>query len=106
MTTSMSRFLCILAGVFYPAYASFKALENPETNENKQWLTYWTIYACSTSLETLSAKFASWVPGYYIVKAMVLLWLMLPKTKVKHYSLELLSTILSVACDIGSHFDV
>jgi receptor expression-enhancing protein 5/6 len=35
------RLLSNLLGWVYPAYRSFKALESPEKEDDKQWLTYW-----------------------------------------------------------------
>jgi receptor expression-enhancing protein 5/6 len=30
-----------LIGFLYPAYASFRAIETKDKNDDKQWLTYW-----------------------------------------------------------------
>lgn len=60
MGSLVSRPVCISLGVLYPAYASFKALESPQLNDDKQWLTYWVVYACTTSLETVTDRTLSW----------------------------------------------
>ena len=82
MGSILSRPVCIGAGLLYPAYASFKALESPSIDDDKQWLTYWVVYALTTSVETISEKLMSWFPGYYTVKTIFLLWMMLPQTRV------------------------
>ncbi|RLN91432.1 hypothetical protein BBJ28_00018973 [Nothophytophthora sp. Chile5] len=82
MGASLSRQVCIAAGITYPAYASFKALESPRTDDaDKQWLTYWVVYGACTSLETVASPLLSWLPGYYMAKMAFLMWMMLPKTK-------------------------
>jgi receptor expression-enhancing protein 5/6 len=34
-----------LIGFMYPAYKSFKALESNSLDDDKFWLTYWTVYS-------------------------------------------------------------
>ncbi|RLN92928.1 hypothetical protein BBJ28_00015212 [Nothophytophthora sp. Chile5] len=82
MGASLSRQVCIAAGITYPAYASFKALESPRTGDaDKQWLTYWVVYGACTSLETVASPLLTWLPGYFVAKMAFLMWMMLPKTK-------------------------
>lgn len=81
MGKALSKPVCLVAGISYPAYASFKALESPSPHDDKQWLTYWAVYGICTSMETVSARFLSWFPGYYFAKMLVLIWMMLPRTK-------------------------
>lgn len=83
MGATLTKPVCIAAGITYPAYASFKALESPNPDDDKQWLTYWVVYGLCTSMETVSARLISWLPGYYLTKMLVLIWMMLPKTKVR-----------------------
>jgi receptor expression-enhancing protein 5/6 len=34
-----------LVGFVYPAYASFKAIDSADPNDDTQWLTYWVVFA-------------------------------------------------------------
>ncbi|KAG6974602.1 hypothetical protein JG688_00002981 [Phytophthora aleatoria] len=82
MGASFSRYLCLAVGVAYPAYASFKALERPESgHDEKQWLTYWVVYGASTSVETVASPLMCLVPGYNITKTLFLIWMMSPQTR-------------------------
>jgi receptor expression-enhancing protein 5/6 len=40
----MSRIIVDMVGVLYPAYISFKAIETPHLDDDKQWLTYWVVF--------------------------------------------------------------
>ena len=60
MGSMFSRPVCILAGMLYPAYKSFKALKSPGEDDDKLWLTYWVVYALSTSVESVTDIFISW----------------------------------------------
>ncbi|KAG1708301.1 hypothetical protein DVH05_024981 [Phytophthora capsici] len=82
MGASFSRCLCLGVGVAYPAYASFKALERPESgHDEKQWLTYWVVYGASTSVETVASPLMCLVPGYNFTKTLFLIWMMAPQTQ-------------------------
>eukprot|EP01026_Neomeris_dumetosa_P001532 TRINITY_DN1037_c0_g1_i1.p1 TRINITY_DN1037_c0_g1~~TRINITY_DN1037_c0_g1_i1.p1 ORF type:complete len:220 (+),score=28.44 TRINITY_DN1037_c0_g1_i1:91-750(+) len=72
----------ILAGVIYPTYCSYRALETKYDNKDDiQWLTYWTIYATFSLVEHYLDEKMAWVPYIYHAKLLFLLWLQLPVTR-------------------------
>lgn len=73
--------LCNLLGFLYPAYASFKAVESPDKDDDTQWLTYWVVYAFFNVLEAFSDVILFWMPFYYSLKFGILIWLFLPNTR-------------------------
>ena len=60
--------VCLAAGVIYPGYRSFKAIESPQEGDDKQWLTYWIIFAMFTVVEFFMEFMLAWVPFYYVVR--------------------------------------
>lgn len=68
-------------GFFYPAWQSFKAIESPDKHDDRQWLTYWVVYAFFTFVEIFGDFLLFWVPCYYLIKVAFLLWLFLPQFK-------------------------
>ncbi|KAI8067046.1 TB2/DP1, HVA22 family-domain-containing protein [Gongronella butleri] len=62
----------------YPAYASFKAIESPGTEDNTQWLTYWTVLGFIQLIEHFSDVLLYWFPFYYLFKTLFVLYLVLP----------------------------
>ncbi|RHY11828.1 hypothetical protein DYB35_010385 [Aphanomyces astaci] len=81
MGSAISRPVVTTVGVLYPAYASFKALETPQTDDDKQWLTYWVVFSITSSAEEVAEKVVAYLPGYYVCKCIFLVWMMLPKTR-------------------------
>lgn len=63
----------------YPAYASFKAIESPSTEDDTQWLTYWTVIGFFQMIEYFSDILLFWFPFYYTFKTLIILWLLLPQ---------------------------
>jgi receptor expression-enhancing protein 5/6 len=70
--------LCNLIGFFYPVYASIKAVETDNKEDDTRWLIYWIIYAFFNIIETFSDVILYWFPFYFALKAGFLVWLMLP----------------------------
>ncbi|KAG9391544.1 TB2/DP1/HVA22-related protein [Carpediemonas membranifera] len=79
----LSRPLVNIIQFTYPAYASFKALQTDEPDDDQQWLSYWIIVGIFNILEfflDIIMRFLP-VPFYYEFKILFLLWAQLPFTK-------------------------
>lgn len=77
--------LCNLVGFLYPAYASFKAIETEQKDDDTQWLTYWVVYAVFNLIETFVGIILFWFPFYYSFKFGFLIWLFLPNVRGAQY---------------------
>jgi len=66
---------------FYPLYASFRSLRNPQPTDDQFWLTYWIVFAALSLFESLFDGAASWLPIYYIIKIVFLVWCFHPASK-------------------------
>jgi len=73
-----SGFIVALLGFGYPAYASVKAIESTQKDDDTQWLTYWTVYSTFGIFEYFSDIFLSWFPLYFLFKCSFLVWCMAP----------------------------
>merc|ERR1711934_135589 len=73
--------LCNFVGFVYPAYASFKSLESPNSNDDRLWLTYWVVYSCFCLIEGFLEYLLFWVPFYFPIKLGFLFYLFLPQTQ-------------------------
>lgn len=67
--------------VIYPGYMSFKAIETKATDDDKQWLTYWVVYASLKLIEAFLDIVLFWVPLYGVIKLGFLLWLAWPESR-------------------------
>jgi len=70
-----------LVGFIYPAYASFKALETPDDRDDKLWLSYWIVFGFFNCLEFFADLLLFWLPFYYFLKLIFLIYLFAPQTK-------------------------
>ncbi|XP_013787448.1 receptor expression-enhancing protein 1-like [Limulus polyphemus] len=78
----ISRLVILVFGTLYPAYASFKAIKTKNVKEYVKWMMYWIVFALFTCIETLSDILVSfWLPFYYELKILFVLWLLSPATK-------------------------
>ncbi|GAB1603618.1 receptor expression-enhancing protein 2-like isoform X4 [Argonauta hians] len=77
----ISRIVILIFGTLYPAYASYKAVRTRNVREYVKWMMYWIVFALFTSFETFSDCILSWLPFYYEIKIVFVLWLLSPVTK-------------------------
>jgi len=66
---------------FYPLYNSFKALRSPSPNDDEFWLTYWVVFSTLALFESLIDGVFFWLPFYYVIKVIFLVWCFHPATK-------------------------
>lgn len=71
-------FLCNFIGFLYPAYASVKAIESKEKDDDTKWLTYWVVYSFFSLVEFFTDIFLFWIPFYWFLKFLFLSYCMLP----------------------------
>ncbi|EEB08633.2 ER membrane protein DP1/Yop1 [Schizosaccharomyces japonicus yFS275] len=62
-----------------PAFFSIYSLETPDKDDDTQWLTYYLITSFMTVLEYWIDFLLVWVPFYWLMKAIFLVWLALPR---------------------------
>ncbi len=66
-------------GVAYPTIQSILALESKSSDDDKQWLTYWSIYGLLVVFDQISF-ITNNIPYYFFVKVCFLIWLFNPAT--------------------------
>ena len=76
-----AELVCGVIGFLYPAYESVKALHEAGREIEKRWLTYWVVFAFFHVLEFFSDHLVWWVPLYWLVKTIFLVWCMAPINK-------------------------
>lgn len=81
LSLSLTWYLCIFLDLFYPTYASFKALATATPDDDIQWLTWWIVRAFITTAEAISQPVLNWVPLYYEMKFLLILWMVAPQTQ-------------------------
>lgn len=79
------QLLCTALGFLYPAFESFKAVESSETVAMQFWLMYWVVWAIFLSIEHVCYYVLIWIPFYYPIKLVTLLWLFNPTTRGAYY---------------------
>ncbi|KII91779.1 hypothetical protein PLICRDRAFT_696766 [Plicaturopsis crispa FD-325 SS-3] len=82
-----SRAVTAVSAFLYPGYSSYKTLsQRPASEEDlERWLMYWSVLGCIVSVEYVAEWLISWIPLYYPLKTLFLLYLALPQTKGASY---------------------
>ncbi len=74
-------FLTNLVGIVYPAFCSIRAVESQEIDNDKQWLSYWIIFATMALFDFFSRIVKVFFPYYFFFKFVVIVWLIMPNFK-------------------------
>ena len=74
-------YITCIVGIILPTYWSIKAIETKEPDDDKQWLTYWSVYAVFTFFDLFSYWILKIIPFYFIIKLIFLVWCFMPNTQ-------------------------
>ena len=77
----LDRYITCLVGIVLPTYWSIKAIESAEPGDDKQWLTYWAVYAIFTFFDLFANFIMRFIPFYFFVKIIFLIWCFMPNTQ-------------------------
>lgn len=77
---TISKILGQVFGVLYPAYCSYHAIKTPTKDDDTQWLTYWTVFSIFSMIEILLDLVIQWIPLYFEMKLVFIIWMALPYT--------------------------
>ena len=80
VTDTLAPLLANLTGFVYPVYKSIKAFTTPCHEDDRQWLTYWTVYGLFIIGDDFSSWVTHYIPQYYLFKIIFLIWLFAPTT--------------------------
>ena len=75
------KYITCLIGIILPTYWSIKAIESPQEDDDKQWLTYWAVYAVFNFFDLFAKFILKIIPFYYVVKLIFLVWCFMPNTQ-------------------------
>jgi receptor expression-enhancing protein 5/6 len=70
-----------LIGFVYPLYASIKAIESQDKEDDRLFLSYWIIFCLFKIIEGVAGFIVSFIPFYFIGKLAFLIWCYYPSTK-------------------------
>ena len=75
------QYITTFVGIAYPAFWSIRAIESKETDDDKQWLTYWVVFSLFSIIDLFSAFVLKFIPFYFFLKMIFLIWLFMPNFK-------------------------
>ena len=76
-----ASFLTNIVGIVYPAIMSIRAIETDGKDDDTEWLIYWIVYASFSMLEYFVDHVIYWIPFFYPLKIVFLIWCFSPDTK-------------------------
>ena len=65
-------------GTFYPSMGTISSIYKNDLKEQKDWLTYWTVFSCFVLLDMFSPIIIKFIPFYLVIKIILLIWLFMP----------------------------
>lgn len=69
-----------LVGTVYPAFWTMKSIEL-KNDDDKMWLTYWVVFSSFTLVDMFSSMIVKFIPFYFVLKIIFLIWLFMPNSK-------------------------
>jgi receptor expression-enhancing protein 5/6 len=72
------HYITTVIGIAYPIFWSIRAIESPDNDDDKQWLTYWVVFALFTVVDMFSGFILKFIPFYFFFKLLFLIWCFLP----------------------------
>lgn len=101
------RLITNLIGTVYPAYWTIKSIESESAN-TKQWLAYWVVFASFTLIDMFSGFILKFIPFYFFIKILFLIWLFMPNSQgsIIVYNLIIVRFFKIVEKDIDSATDM
>ena len=64
-----------------PAYLSFKAVESPDHEDDKKWLTYWIVFGFNYCFEDVIFGLLYWVPLLGLIRLGMMIFLFVSREK-------------------------
>ena len=88
-------------GTIYPLFWTMKSIET-NSKDDKHWLTYWICFAFFNLIETFSGFILRFIPFYFFLKIIFLIWLFMPNSHgaILVYQLLVIRIFKSFANDI------
>jgi len=83
----ISRVLSLICAFLYPAYTSYKTLSKRPASDTdlERWLMYWSVLGVILAVEYVAEWLVRWIPFYWLIKMVFLLYLALPQTQGSTY---------------------
>ena len=67
-----------VVGTAYPIFYTIKSIEENSDELQKNWLTYWVVFGSFTIVDLFSPIIIKFVPFYFVMKILFLIWLEMP----------------------------
>jgi len=64
--------------VLYPAVHSIRAVESPDEEDDKVWLTYWMVFGLFNTAETFFGFIFYFIPYWDWLRLALFVWLLMP----------------------------
>merc|ERR1711957_779863 len=74
-------YITALVGIVIPSIFSMRALETKDPDDDKHMLTYWVVWGIFSFIDLFTASLLKFIPFYFIIKIVFLIWLFMPNTK-------------------------
>jgi len=81
LSMGIGHFVIDVVGFAYPFYATIKAVESTDKEDDTQWLTYWLVFSLFKVVEGVADVLISFIPFYFFIKVAFLVWCYYPTTQ-------------------------